>query len=188
MCHCKRNYVRNKYDVCVHHSKCKHHFKKPKQKPCRDPYAVRKKYFKKSTANLCVKKKYSHSYLANEKTQRNVCDCRDGYLQNDFGVCVLKKHCKRKTPYECTNPCHKKNEIYRCFNPCDERRCGIFATLVKCKDECYGHCDCEEGFRRDPDTGDCVRKCPTTTQAPATTQPPTTTTPEETTTDTTTVG
>lgn len=162
-CHCIDGFVRNKYKECVHPSKCKRKSKKPKIGFCAGPNEEPIECFKKSNAKICPeRKKTSKHHHKKERCQRRKCDCVEGYLRNDSGVCVRKKECSAKITYKCTNPCQNKNEIYRCVNACIERLCKNIGRLAKCSNKCVGKCDCKPGYYRDDNTQICVpkSKCP----------------------------
>ncbi|XP_039439707.1 zonadhesin-like [Culex pipiens pallens] len=85
------------------------------------------------------------------------CTCREGYVRNADGECVLPEECPRHESAEESTKCGCNEEFNRCGSACPET-CDILlgvAPRKPCIKICVEGCFCKEGFVRNQD-GKCV--------------------------------
>ncbi|XP_037299545.1 zonadhesin isoform X3 [Manduca sexta] len=79
------------------------------------------------------------------------CVCKEGYLRDDNGICVLEEECKRKSP------CPEHETEVLCKNACSESVCPREGSeSYACLDVCLGPgCACERNYSR-ASNGTCI--------------------------------
>lgn len=93
---------------------------------------------------------------------RNVCDCRQGYYRNRYGICVRWDQCDIPYEVESSDPCSDPNEKrYKEWRECDERTCVNLKYPMKQDSSNVvvqrNKCDCKSSYYRDH-CGRCVPK------------------------------
>ncbi|XP_030033731.2 zonadhesin isoform X3 [Manduca sexta] len=142
-CDCKKEYV---YDA--NKGKC------VLPKDCSPVCGANEVYKKCITKNCAEKNKCSALGfdIVCEEDSKNCtegCLCKDGYLRNDKGVCILKEKCPtcRGDP----------NAKPGCGVNCNKHCSDLFGYPRPCKRICYPDgCDCKDGYYYDDNEKQCV--------------------------------
>ncbi|KAM3966960.1 zonadhesin-like [Aphomia sociella] len=171
-CNCIDNYLRNDNGTCIPQDECPPHvydikcganeIKKEEKTVC-PPQTCESKY----SINFCI-----------PSAPEPGCDCIDGYLRNDFGVCIPSEDC----PTYCNDSDYNDddfdenydygpvgvkcgpNEVSSdCKIICPPQTCESIYTSYMCEEvPCEKGCNCIDGYLRDAN-GTCIfnENCPT---------------------------
>jgi len=136
-CQCKPGFVLNDQGICVNLRMCKIGRK------CEDPNAIFKQ-----CGTACPPTCEEPKTLKCTKNCVAECQCKDGYVLDSEGTCVLEEEC----PVECEDP----NAVFMecgtaCPGTCDNPNPKV------CTEQCVSECQCKEGFVLN-ESGLCVTK------------------------------
>lgn len=78
--------------------------------------------------------------------QLGKCDCKNGYMRNKCGICVLAAQCADSN-LSCSCP---ENESIQCVNSCTAKTCNDVTSGANtdCASYCSYTCDCVKDFYR----------------------------------------
>ena len=81
------------------------------------------------------------------------CQCDKGFVRGENGNCIPKESCPKR--------CGKNQIFNHCGSDC-EATCKTADEDIVCTMQCVAKCECETGFIRDDESGECipVDKCP----------------------------
>lgn len=87
------------------------------------------------------------------------CFCKDGFVKNSKGQCILPKECSDDMESEVSSKCSENEEFKKCGSACAPT-CANPKPPAICIKKCAVGCFCKEGFLRDHQ-GKCVlqREC-----------------------------
>ncbi|KAG4065111.1 hypothetical protein HA402_007508 [Bradysia odoriphaga] len=143
-CVCKPGYVRNKAGNCVLPCDCK-----PEVPRCTKKFEV---FNPCGSACPPTCDNYKNPPACTKQCVPG-CYCKEGYVRNDAGNCVLPCDCEPEVPR-----CTKKFEV---FNPCGSAcplTCNNYKNPPVCTKKCVPGCYCKEGYVRNA-AGNCVLPC-----------------------------
>ncbi|XP_037041481.1 zonadhesin-like isoform X4 [Bradysia coprophila] len=143
-CYCQEGYVRNDAGNCVLPCDCE-----PEVPRCTKKFEV---FNPCGSACPLTCDNYKHPPVCTRQCVPE-CYCKEGYVRNDAGNCVLPCDCEPEVPR-----CTKKFEV---FNPCGSAcplTCDNYKNPPVCTKKCVPGCYCKEGYVRN-DAGNCVLPC-----------------------------
>lgn len=143
-CDCKQGYRRLDSGKCVRESKCPNY--------CSQPNEVKYDCFKECAPRTCPNVTQTKNGTCELECQSGVCDCINGYLRNECGVCVPEAQCSDGCK------CESKTEKIECINSCNASKCERITSriLYACPtDYCSKTCECIDGYARDA-AGHCI--------------------------------
>lgn len=168
VCVCADGLYRNVCNLCVTADQCNTTCQRYEPLVCPDPNEILNTCFIPTNAKVCPNVQRSTprdmflKYISPSQPglcALSVCDCKDGYLRNKCGQCVLESDCSRKCCVHESDPCSQPGEVRetkyckrRRTSRRSRRRRSPFSSKRKCRERRYtkkSECNCQNGLSRD---------------------------------------